>query len=114
MEARGRHAAARTLDSRAAPPIPWRDGRSFRARPCWQFFGTKPELVLKGGTVAYSQMGDANASIPTPQPVVMRPMWGAMGKAAGGTSIAFVSSAAAAAGVKEAYGLTKAVEPVRG
>ena len=44
-------------------------------------FGAKPELVLKGGTVAYSQMGDPNASIPTPQPVVMRPMFGAFGKA---------------------------------
>jgi len=75
-------------------------------------FGAKPELILKGGTVAYAQMGDPNASIPTPQPVVMRPMFGAYGKAVGGTSIAFVSKAAAAAGIKDSYGLSKAVEPV--
>jgi len=75
-------------------------------------FGAKPELILKGGTVAYSQMGDPNASIPTPQPVVMRPMFGAFGKAVGNTSIAFVSKAAAAAGIKDKYGLSKAVEPV--
>lgn len=75
-------------------------------------FGAKPELILKGGTVAYAQMGDPNASIPTPQPVVMRPMFGALGKAVGPTSIAFVSKAAAAAGVKDKYGLSKAVEPV--
>ena len=75
-------------------------------------FGAKPELVLKGGTVAYSQMGDPNASIPTPQPVVMRPMFGAFGKAVGPTSIAFVSGAAADAGIKDTYGLSKAVEPV--
>ena len=69
--------------------------------------------LLTGGTIAWAQMGDPNASIPTPQPVVMRPMWGAQGKAVGQTSIAFVSGAAAAAGVKESYGLTKAVEPVK-
>ena len=56
-----------------------------------QFFGVKPELVLKGGFIAWSQMGDANASIPTPQPVVMRPMFGAFGSAAASTSLAFVS-----------------------
>jgi urease len=76
-------------------------------------FGAKPEMILKGGTVAWAQMGDPNASIPTPQPVVMRPMFGAYGKAVGTNSIAFVSAAAAANGIKDKYGLNKAVEPVR-
>ena len=73
-------------------------------------FGAKPELVLKGGTVAWAQMGDPNASIPTPQPVVMRPMFGALGKAVGQTSVAFVSAAAVANGIKDKYGLSKAVD----
>jgi len=77
-------------------------------------FGVKPEMVIKGGTIAYAQMGDPNASIPTPQPVMMRPMFGAMGKAVGGTSVAFVSSAAAAEGVGETYGLSKKVIGVKG
>ncbi len=55
------------------------------------FFGAKPELVLKGGFIAWAQMGDPNASIPTPQPVQMRPMFGAYGRATGATSLAFVS-----------------------
>ena len=58
------------------------------------FFGAKPELVLKGGFIAWAQMGDANASIPTPQPLMMRPMFGAFGRATGATSLAFVSQAA--------------------
>jgi urease subunit alpha len=78
------------------------------------FFGAKPELVLKGGFIAWAQMGDPNASIPTPQPVAMRPMFGGFGSAAGVTSVAFVSQAAAAAGVGARYGLAKQVEPVRG
>ncbi|HET9599319.1 MAG TPA: urease subunit alpha [Anaeromyxobacteraceae bacterium] len=77
------------------------------------FFGAKPELVLKGGFIAWAQMGDANASIPTPQPVRMRPMFGAFGSAAGATSVAFVSAAAAAAGVGARYGLAKRVEAVK-
>jgi urease subunit alpha len=77
-------------------------------------FGAKPELVLKGGFIAWAQMGDPSASIPTPQPVLMRPMFGAFGSAAGATSVAFVSRAAAAAGVGGRYGLAKRVEPVRG
>jgi urease subunit alpha len=74
-------------------------------------FGAKPELVLKGGVIAWSQMGDPNASIPTPQPVMMRPMFGGFGKAPGGNSIAFVSGA----GLESAggYGLSKRLEPVR-
>jgi len=78
------------------------------------FFGAKPELVVKGGFIAWAQMGDANASIPTPQPVLMRPMFGAFGSAAGATSVAFVSRAAAAAGVGARYGLAKRVEAVKG
>jgi urease subunit alpha len=78
------------------------------------FFGIKPELVLKGGFIAWAQMGDANASIPTPQPVRMRPMFGALGSAAQRTSLAFVSQAAAAAGVGAKYGLGKAVTAVKG
>ena len=78
----------------------------------WQpaFFGVKPELVIKGGVIAYAQMGDANASIPTPQPVYPRPMFGAYGNAVGPTSLAFVSQASRER-VGE-YGLAKAVVPV--
>jgi len=76
------------------------------------FFGVKPELVLKGGFIAWAQMGDANASIPTPEPVRMRGMFGALGRAAASTSLAFVSRAAARASVGEAYGLHKSVVPV--
>jgi len=77
-------------------------------------FGAKPELVLKGGFIAWAQMGDANASIPTPQPVAMRPMFGAFGGAVGATSVAFVSKGALEAGVAERYRLRKRVEAVRG
>jgi urease subunit alpha len=76
------------------------------------FFGVKPELVLKGGFIAWAQMGDANASIPTPEPVRMRGMFGALGRAAASTSLAFVSGAAARAGVGKTYGLHKAVVAV--
>ena len=63
----------------------------------WQpaFFGVKPELVIKGGVIAYAQMGDANASIPTPQPVYPRPMFGSYGNAVGPTSLTFVSQGVA-------------------
>jgi urease subunit alpha len=76
------------------------------------FFGAKPELVLKGGVIAYAQMGDPNASIPTPQPVQMRPMFGSMGRARGAASMAFVSQAAV--DNVAAYGLTKRIQPVVG
>ncbi len=76
------------------------------------FFGAKPEVVVKGGFIAHAAMGDPNASIPTPQPVLGRPMFGAMGGAAGATSCAFVSRAAADARVGEALGLRKMVAPV--
>ncbi|MGN7453295.1 urease subunit alpha [Paenibacillus pasadenensis] len=78
------------------------------------FFGVKPELVLKGGMIAYAQMGDPNASIPTPQPVFGRPMFGAFGKAMQRTSITFVSQAAYEGGIAERLGLQKWVEPVKG
>jgi urease subunit alpha len=78
------------------------------------FFGAKPELVLKGGFIAWGQMGDPNASIPTPQPVLMRPMFGAYGRAAGATSLAFVSRHSLDTGTVARYGLTKRPVAVRG
>jgi urease alpha subunit len=63
--------------------------------PC-KIFGVKPEIVIKGGAIAWSQMGDANASIPTPQPVHMRPMFGSFEDAIAATSLTFVSKAARA------------------
>src|SRR5437773_73506 len=63
------------------------------------FFGVKPELVVKGGMIAWAAMGDPNASIPTPQPVLYRPMFGAYGRAPGATALTFVSRAALADGV---------------
>ena len=65
------------------------------------FFGAKPEMVIKGGMIAWSQMGDPNASIPTPQPVYMRPMFGAFGRAPGPISISFVSQLAKSKGVTD-------------
>ncbi|PRX37822.1 urease subunit alpha [Meinhardsimonia xiamenensis] len=81
------------------------------------FFGVKPEMVLLGGMIVMSQMGDPNASIPTPQPVHSRPMWGALGRAVEECAVTFVSAAAQAAGVGEALGLrrrTLAVKNTRG
>ncbi len=78
------------------------------------FFGAKPEMVVKGGVIAWSQMGDPNASIPTPQPVYMRPMFGAFGRAVGSCSVAFVSQLCASKGVAKGYGLTKRIEAVQG
>lgn len=76
-------------------------------------FGAKPEMVLKGGFIAWAQMGDPNASIPTPQPVFMRPMFGGFGRAVGTTSVAFVSQLAKQSGVAKRYGLTKRIEAVK-
>ncbi|RKI33125.1 urease subunit alpha [Corallococcus sp. AB004] len=76
------------------------------------FFGAKPELVLKGGFIAWGQMGDANASIPTPQPYLMRPMFGARGRARGSTSITFVSGRALREGTVQGLGLTKRLSAV--
>lgn len=70
-------------------------------------FGVKPEIVIKGGAIAYAQMGDPNASIPTPQPVYMRPMFGNYGGARTTTSLSFVSQAAIDAGIPEQIGLQK-------
>ena len=78
------------------------------------FFGIKPELVLKGGFIAWAQMGDPNASIPTPQPSYMRPMFGALGKARAATSIAFISQRALAAGTVASLGLEKKLRAVHG
>lgn len=72
-------------------------------------FGVKPEMVIKGGFIAWSQMGDANASIPTPQPVHMRPMFGGFGGAIAATSLTFVSQAAMEAGIPDQIGLQKNV-----
>ncbi|MBV8886513.1 MAG: urease subunit alpha [Chroococcidiopsidaceae cyanobacterium CP_BM_RX_35] len=78
------------------------------------FFGVKPELVIKGGVIAWSQMGDANASIPTPQPVHMRPMFGSFGGAIAATSLTFVSQAALAKGIPTQLGLHKSAVAVSG
>jgi urease subunit alpha len=78
------------------------------------FFGIKPELVIKGGFIAWSQMGDANASIPTPQPMVMRPMFGGYGSAGSTTSLAFVSKTSLDNGSVSRYGLRKNIYAVSG
>ncbi|MDE6130910.1 MAG: urease subunit alpha, partial [Muribaculaceae bacterium] len=78
------------------------------------FFGTKPKLVIKGGLINWAQMGDPNASLPTPQPVYMRPMFGAFGKARTATTARFVSRAAYNAGIKEKLGLDSIIYPVHG
>ena len=77
------------------------------------FFGVKPALVLKGGFIAMAAMGDPNASIPTPQPVHQRPMFGSFAGARSATSITFMSRAAVDGGVAGAFGLRKAVSAVR-
>lgn len=78
-----------------------------------EHFGAKPDLIVKGGTIAWAQMGDPNASIPTPEPVYMRPMFGAQPSAVGDSSIAFVSKLAVENDVKTTYGLSKSVEAVK-
>jgi urease subunit alpha len=78
------------------------------------FFGSRPELVVKGGLIAWAQMGDANASIPTPEPLRMRPMFGALGRAVGATSLAFVSARAHREGRVHTLGLAKQLAVVRG
>ncbi|MFF7411535.1 urease subunit alpha [Streptomyces lydicus] len=77
------------------------------------FFGVKPQLVIKGGQIAYAQMGDANASIPTPQPVLPRPMFGATGKAPGSNSVNFVSQQALEDNLPERLPLAKRYEAIR-
>ncbi|WP_434569967.1 urease subunit alpha [Pseudomonas sp. Z3-8] len=78
------------------------------------FFGVKPTLILKGGAIAASLMGDANASIPTPQPVHYRPMFASYGGSRHATSLTFISQAAAEAGLPEQLGLKKRIAVVKG
>ncbi|NEN85563.1 urease subunit alpha [Paenibacillus elgii] len=78
------------------------------------FFGVKPEMIMKNGMIVHSLMGDANASIPTPQPILYRPMFASYGKALQSSSITFVSQAAYDLGVHEKLGLQKMVLPVHG
>ena len=79
-----------------------------------RFFGAKPALIIKGGMIVAAPMGDPNASIPTPQPVHYRPMFGAFGGALAATSVSFVSRAGSEAGVAERLGLAKEVVPDKG
>ncbi len=76
------------------------------------FFGVRPHVVLKGGFVAWAAMGDANASIPTPQPILPRPMWGAYGRVPARTSLSFVAPAALEAGLAGRLGLSRDLVPV--
>jgi urease subunit alpha len=78
------------------------------------FFGAKPDMVIKGGMIVSAMMGDANASIPTPQPVHSRPMFGQYGKAMAASCVSFVSNAAIRGGVAERLGLSRRVLPVTG
>lgn len=78
------------------------------------FFGVKPELILKGGMIAFSVMGDPNASIPTPQPSVYRPMFASFGAAKYKTSITFVSTSAYNQGIQNKLALKKLVKPISG
>ncbi|MBO9698880.1 MAG: urease subunit alpha [Sporocytophaga sp.] len=77
-----------------------------------KFFGSRPEIIVKGGVIVQAQMGDPNASIPTPQPYFSRPMFGARGAAIGRTSLAFVSHASLS--TVKSYGLNKSITPVTG
>ncbi|MEJ1165513.1 urease subunit alpha [Variovorax sp. CCNWLW186] len=77
------------------------------------FFGVKPFTLIKGGTIAMAAMGDPNASIPTPQPVHYRPMFGSYGGSLAKSSLTFVSQAGLAAGIKERYGLAKHLSAVK-
>lgn len=77
------------------------------------FFGVKPELVLKGGFIAQAQMGDPNASIPTPEPIISRPMFGSFGRALSSTSLTFVSQAGLDREIQKKLGLQKRVAAVK-
>jgi urease subunit alpha len=78
------------------------------------FFGVKPELIIKGGKISWAQMGDANASIPTPQPVHMRPMFGSFGGAIATTSLTFLSQAGIDAKIGDLLNLQKQTAPIIG
>jgi urease subunit alpha len=77
------------------------------------FFGVRPDVVLKGGMIAFAAMGDANASIPTPQPVLPRPMFGAYGRAPAATSLAFVAPAALESGLGSRLAVERPLVPVK-
>jgi len=77
------------------------------------FFGVRPSLVIKGGMIAYAAMGDANASIPTPQPVLPRPMFGAEPVTAAATSVHFVAPGALSGGLAERLAVRRRLVPVR-
>jgi urease len=77
-------------------------------------FGTRPNMIIKAGQIAWAHVGDANGSIPCVQPVYGKPMWGALGKAASMNSIAFVSGVSIDEGHIAPYGLSKRVERVIG
>lgn len=77
------------------------------------FFGVKPEIIIKGGTISYARMGDPNASIPTPQPVIYRSMFGALGRAVQDTAVLFVSQAGVDNDIRSRYGLHKQTLAVR-
>ncbi|MGZ7023140.1 MAG: urease subunit alpha, partial [Ilumatobacteraceae bacterium] len=76
-----------------------------------RFFGVRPHVVVKGGLIAWAQMGDANASIPTPQPVLARPMFGAAPRVAASTSLTFVAPAALEAGLADRLALSRRLIP---
>ena len=78
------------------------------------FFGVKPEIIIKGGSIVAAPMGDPNASIPTPQPVHYRPMFGAFGKSLIASPALFMSQAAITKGVAKKWGLSRPVLPVKG
>lgn len=78
------------------------------------FFGTKPQLVIKGGLISWANMGDTNASLTTPQPKIMRPMFAQFGGAMANTRMTFVSRASYDADIKEKFGLQSIIYPVRG
>lgn len=76
------------------------------------FFGVKPEIIIKGGFIALAMMGDSNASIPTPEPNMYRPMFGSLGRASGATSVIFTSKVASS-NLKDKLGISKEVLPVK-
>lgn len=76
------------------------------------FFGVKPEIIIKGGAISFARMGDPNASIPTPQPVIYRPMFGALGRAVQDTAVLFVSQTSVENDIRNQYGLGKQTLPV--
>ncbi|MBQ8674112.1 MAG: urease subunit alpha [Bacteroides sp.] len=78
-----------------------------------EFFAAKPKMVIKGGVISWANVGDPNASLPTPQPCLYRPMFGGFGQAMPRTNISFVSRAASELGIKERLGLQRQVLPVR-